>query len=91
MNCKKCGASLTPNDAFCKICGTKVEDMERLSDDVSSVKGFYKNRILRVLLVFFLSSFGSMLGTFIGGADVASQLTQSFNQTENLPMMNEIQ
>ena len=73
------------------ICKPKVEDMERLSDDVSSVKGFYKNRILRVLLVFFLSSFGSMLGTFIGGADVASQLTQSFNQTENLPMMNEIQ
>lgn len=43
----------------------KVEDMERLSDDATSVKGFYKNRILRVLLVFFLSSLGGVIGNFI--------------------------
>ena len=43
----------------------KVEDMERLSDDASSFKGFYKNRILRVLLVFFFSSLGGVIGNFI--------------------------
>lgn len=43
----------------------KVEDMERLSDDATSVKGVYKNRILRVLLVFFLSSIGGVIGNFI--------------------------
>lgn len=43
----------------------KVEDMERLSDDATSVKGIYKNRILRVLLVFFLSSIGGVIGNFI--------------------------
>ena len=43
----------------------KVEDMERLSDDATSFKGFYKNRILRVLLVFFFSSLGGVIGNFI--------------------------
>lgn len=43
----------------------KVEDMERLSDDATSIKGVYKNRILRVLLVFFLSSIGGVVGNFI--------------------------
>lgn len=43
----------------------KVEDMERLSDDATSLKGFYKNRILRVLLVFFLSSIGGVIGNLI--------------------------
>lgn len=43
----------------------KVEDMERLSDDATSVKGIYKNRILRVLLVFFLSSIGGVIGNGI--------------------------
>ena len=48
----------------------KVADMESVMDDVSSLKGFYKNRLLRVLLVFFLSSLGSSIGTFIGGSQI---------------------
>lgn len=52
------------------VCKPKVNDMETLQDDVTSIKGFYKNRILRALLVFIFSSIGSTLGTFIGGADI---------------------
>ena len=48
--------------------------METIQDDVSSVKGFYRNRILRILLIFILSSIGSSLGTFIGGADIIKSL-----------------
>ena len=51
------------------VCKPKVSDMETLQDDVN-FKGFYKNRILRALLVFILSSIGSTIGTFIGGADI---------------------
>ena len=43
----------------------KVEDMEHLADDATSLKGLYKNRIGRVLLVFFLSSLGGSIGNFI--------------------------
>ncbi len=47
------------------LCKPKIEDMERLTDDFSSLKGIYKNRISRVLLVFFLSSLGGAIGNFI--------------------------
>ena len=54
----------------------KVSDMETLQDDVS-VKGFYKNRILRVLLVFILSSLGSSIATFVSGADIIGKLASN--------------
>lgn len=42
-----------------------VQDAENLADDVTSFKGFYRNRITHILLVFFLSSIGGMIGNFI--------------------------
>ena len=59
------------------ICKPRVRDMENLSEDVQSIKGFYRNRILRVLLVFILSSVGSSIGTFAGGADVIRQFSEA--------------
>lgn len=47
-----------------------VRDFETLSEDVFSVKGFWHNKVTRVLLVVVLANLGSSLGTFIGGADV---------------------
>lgn len=58
----------------------KVKDLETLQDDASSIKGFYKNRILRVLLVFIFSSLGSSIGTFVAGADFISELTKIFSK-----------
>lgn len=43
----------------------RVQDFESLQDDVASLKGFYRNRVTRILLVFFLSSIGGMIGNFI--------------------------
>ncbi|MBR4321849.1 TraB/GumN family protein [Treponema sp.] len=59
------------------ICKPKVADMESVMDDVSSLKGFYKNRLLRVLLVFFLSSLGSSIGTFVGGSSIVLNFSVS--------------
>lgn len=58
------------------VCKPKVSDMENLQDDISKFKGWYKNRILRVLLVFILSSLGSSFGTFAAGADIIKLFTQ---------------
>lgn len=55
------------------VCKPKVKDIESLQDDVT-LKGFYKNRILRVLLIFILSSLGSSVATFISGADIIGKL-----------------
>ncbi len=43
----------------------QIRDMERLATDVATVRGFYKNRISHVLLIFFLSSIGGAIGNFI--------------------------
>ncbi|MBN2737027.1 MAG: TraB/GumN family protein [Spirochaetales bacterium] len=45
----------------------KVDDFERLNDDITTFRGFYKNRFTHILLVFILSNIGSALGTIIAG------------------------
>ncbi|WP_027964979.1 TraB/GumN family protein [Halalkalibacillus halophilus] len=47
-----------------------VADFENLSEDVLTVKGFWRNKVTRILLIVVLTNVGSTLGTFIGGADV---------------------
>jgi pheromone shutdown protein TraB len=47
-----------------------VADFETLSEDVFSLKGFWRNKFTRVLLVIILTNIGGSFGTFIGGADV---------------------
>jgi len=48
--------------AFCK---PRVSDIQNITEDITSLKKIYRNRITRALLVFFLSSLGSSIGTFI--------------------------
>jgi len=43
----------------------KVKDLERLSEDILSVRGFWKNKVTRILLVVVFTNLGSSLGTFI--------------------------
>lgn len=62
------------------VCKPKVSDMESLQDDVGSIKTLYKNRILKVLLVFVLSTLGSALGTFAGGSNVIAKLLSIFKK-----------
>lgn len=59
------------------VCKPKVRDLESVSDDIN-IKGFYKNRLLRVLLVFFLSSLGSSIGTFAGGSAILVNVASFF-------------
>ena len=43
----------------------RVMDVDSLSQDIITFKGWYRNRISRTLLVIFFSSLGSTVGTFI--------------------------
>jgi len=65
------------------FCKPKVSDMEYLQNDATSLKGWYHNKILRVLLVFILSSIGSSIGTFVGGANLIKVLSSFFTQIGN--------
>lgn len=52
----------------------KVKDFEKMSDDATTLKGWYKNRILRCLLVFLTSSLGSMLGSLVAFPMIIARL-----------------
>jgi pheromone shutdown-related protein TraB len=43
----------------------KVRDLETLPDDILSVRGFWRNKVTRILLVVVFTNLGSMVGTFV--------------------------
>jgi len=49
-------------------------DFMALRDDVQSVRGWYRNRVARVLLNFFLTSLGTAIGVWLGGARMLGKL-----------------
>ena len=51
-----------------------VMEFERVLDDMNSLGGWWRNRLLRVLLAFILPGFGSMIGTWIGGYEIISNI-----------------
>ena len=52
----------------------QVKDFEHLGEDITSFKGFWKNKITRILLVVVFANLGSTAGTLIGGLAIASLL-----------------
>ena len=43
----------------------KVRDFENLPEDITSLKGFWKNKITRILMVVVFTNLGSSLGAFV--------------------------
>lgn len=48
----------------------KVKDFENLGDDTNTLKGFWKNRVTRILLIVVFANVFSSIGTFISGLDI---------------------
>lgn len=49
-------------------------DFLALRDDAQSVKGWYRNRVSRVVLVFIFSNLGSAVGVWVSGASIIGRL-----------------
>ena len=47
------------------ISKPKVKDFEKLPEDIASLKGFWRNKITRVLMVVVFTNVGSALGAFV--------------------------
>ncbi|MGD9365243.1 MAG: TraB/GumN family protein [Desulfobacteraceae bacterium] len=43
----------------------KVKDFEHLQNDILSIKGFWRNKVTRILLVVVFTNLGSTVGTFV--------------------------
>lgn len=52
----------------------KVRDFSSLRHDVTELKGWWKNRVSRTLLVFILATIGSAIGTWVAGFRIAGAL-----------------
>ena len=52
----------------------RVADFDTLRDDISHWRGWWKNRVARVLLNFFLVCFGTIAGEYIAGFHILSSV-----------------
>ena len=74
--------SLNPTIAAGWVCGLteaylrkpRVRDLERVAEDLTTVRGIWSNRFIKVLLVIVLANLGSSIGTFIGVGWIVSLL-----------------
>lgn len=62
--------------AFVQVvtCPPVVKEFQSAGNDVGSIKGWWKNRLLRVFLVFLLTGLGSSIGTWVGGYEIFTNL-----------------
>ncbi len=54
----------------------QVKDFENIHEDIKSFRGFYRNRLTHILLVFLFSTIGSAIGTFVGIPYLTALLTK---------------
>lgn len=51
-----------------------VQDIKNVSKDIFTLKGFFKNRFLKVLLIVIMANTGSSIGTVIAGMNIVKNL-----------------
>lgn len=53
----------------------KVGDFGKLRADTTTIKGWWRNRVTRTLLVFMFSTIGSAIGTYVAGFRIVGRLS----------------
>jgi pheromone shutdown-related protein TraB len=51
-----------------------VRELEQLTNDIGIPRQWWRNRMLRIFLVFFLTTLGSLIGTYVGGYEIIKNL-----------------
>jgi pheromone shutdown-related protein TraB len=52
----------------------RVRDFQTVSEEILELRCWWRNRLLRVFLAFILPTFGSVIGTYVGGARILRDL-----------------
>ncbi len=68
------GAGMVTASAEIYLRKPQVGDFSRLRHDTTELKGWFRNRVSRTLLIFFLSTLGSAIGTYLAGFKIFGQL-----------------
>jgi pheromone shutdown protein TraB len=53
-----------------------VQQIRSVGDDIAHFTGWWRNRLLRILLVFLLTTLGSIVGTWVGGIEIFRNAVQ---------------
>lgn len=51
-----------------------VKEVQAITDDIAKFKMWWKNKFLRILLVFILAGLGSALGTYVGAYEILTNI-----------------
>jgi len=68
------GAGMVTAAAEIYLRKPEVGDFTQLRKDTVHIKGWWKNRVSRILLVFILSTLGSAIGTYVAGFRIFDRL-----------------
>ncbi len=69
------GAGMVTAAAELWLRKPRVSDFSALRSDTTSLRGWWKNRVSRTLLVFLFSTLGSAAGTYIAGFTIVDKLS----------------
>ena len=56
----------------------KVEDFEKMAEEINTLRGFWRNKVTHILLVVVFANVGSSLGAMIGGVEVIRHFINTF-------------
>jgi pheromone shutdown-related protein TraB len=51
-----------------------VREIRSVGDDIANARSWWSNRLLKILLVFILTTLGSMIGTWVGGIEIVKNV-----------------
>jgi pheromone shutdown-related protein TraB len=54
-----------------------VREFESVGNDIGTIRGWWRNKLLRIFLVFIMTGLGSSIGTWVGGYRIFTNLFQA--------------
>jgi len=51
-----------------------VQEIRSVGEEIATLGGWWRNRLLKILLVFILTTLGSMVGTWVGGVEIVGNV-----------------
>ncbi len=52
----------------------RVTEFKRVGEEMSSLRSWWRNRLLKIFLAFILTTLGSIIGTWVGGIEIVGNL-----------------
>jgi pheromone shutdown-related protein TraB len=68
------GAGMVTGAVELTLRKPRVGDFGRLREDIGSLRGWWRNRVARVFVVFLLSTLGAATGVYVAGFHIAARL-----------------